>query len=88
MFTWASIFSLDFIITFVRLKKDERESAHESVAERNALWAMVAILVLGIGYQIASGIVKDIYQVDPVILIALLGAAAVKSITHLYLRDK
>lgn len=88
MFVWVGIFTLDFLIIMFRLKKDERESIHEALAERNAMWFMVATLIVGVAYQTASGIVKNIFEVDPIILVALGGAVIVKSATHLYLRDK
>ena len=88
MMVWAVIFSIDLIDIMVRMKKDERETIHEAIAERNAMWFIIAALVAGIAYQTASGIIKQANEVDPVIVIALAGATIVKAITHLYLRNK
>ncbi|HBP51445.1 MAG: hypothetical protein US68_C0003G0010 [Candidatus Shapirobacteria bacterium GW2011_GWE1_38_10] len=88
IFIWATIFSLDFIHIFINMKKDERDIAHEAIAERNAMWFIVTALALGIAYQASISVVKNSYQVDPVILIALIGATIVKAITNFYLRNK
>lgn len=88
MFVWALIFIADFIDIFRKIKKDERDLAHEAIAERNAMWFMIAALVIGIGYQTAIGIINKTNQIDPIILIALFGSMAVKAVTHFYLRNK
>jgi hypothetical protein len=88
MLAWALIFSVDFIHIFINIKKDERDIAHEAIAERNAMWFIVSALAIGIGYQASLSVVKDSYQVDPVILIALFGGVLVKAITNFYLRNK
>ena len=86
---WGGIFALDFIYMMVKIKKDERETIHEAIAERNAMWFVICALVAGVAYQAATAAIKqDISSVDPVILIALIGAVIVKAGTHLYLRDK
>lgn len=85
---WALVFTADFIHIFLNMKKDERDILHEAIAERNALWFMLTALSIGIAYQTASGVIKNHYQIDPVILIALVGAVIVKGITNFYLRHK
>ncbi|MFA5827739.1 MAG: hypothetical protein WC841_00050 [Candidatus Shapirobacteria bacterium] len=87
-FTWALIFSVDLIDIMIRMKKDERETIHEAKAERNAMWFMIGALTIGIAYQTAMGIIKQTNEIDPVIMIALGGAMIVKTITHIYLRNK
>lgn len=88
MLGWSLIFTVDLISVMSRLKKDEREVLHEALAERNAMWFMVSALGIGIAFQVASGIIKNTNEIDPVILVALFGALAVKGLTHWYLRDK
>lgn len=88
MGVWSVIFAADVIDIMVRMKKDEREMMHEAIAERNAMWFMVAILAAGVAWQVASGVVKNTNEVDPVILVALIGATLVKALTHWYLREK
>ncbi|MBU1117583.1 hypothetical protein KKD37_01315 [Patescibacteria group bacterium] len=82
MYLWGLIFSFDFIHILLHLKKDEREILHEAIAERNAIWVMIAILSLGFAYQ------TSINQPDPIIPIAIIGSLIVKAITHFYLRHR
>ncbi|MFA5025499.1 MAG: hypothetical protein WC503_03270 [Candidatus Shapirobacteria bacterium] len=88
MLIWGIIFSVDFIDIFIRMKKDERDTVHEAISERNALWFIIGALAIGIAYQASLSVTKNTYQVDPVILVALLGGTLVKAITNFYLRDK
>ena len=87
-FVWAAVFCADLIDIMIRMPRDERERVHEAVAERNALWVMIAVLVAGVAYQVASGIVTKSAEVDPVIIAALIGAVAAKAITNIYLDRK
>ena len=89
MLGWAILFSVDFIDIMIHLKKDERDSIHEALAERNAMWFMVTVLALGAAYQAGRNAVMGIEEmIDPIILIALFGAMIVKGLTHWYLKDK
>lgn len=85
---WALIFAIDFIDIMIHLPKDERDHIHEAIAERNALWAIVLVLAIGIGYQVSWGIVKNLVTVDPVIIIALIVGLVVKIISNIYLDKK
>jgi len=85
---WALIIGVDFIDITMRLPKDERDRAHEAIAERNALWMIIAVLTAGIGYQVASGIVQGVAKVDPVIIIAVIAGLIVKMISNIYLDRK
>ncbi|HOZ81239.1 MAG TPA: hypothetical protein PK370_03405 [Candidatus Woesebacteria bacterium] len=76
---WSILIFVDFITIFLTLKKDERESLHESIADRNALWMMILVLVAG-------SIVTQ--TANPIILAALIAGAVVKTITSFYLKDK
>ena len=64
---------------------DERERVHEAIAERNAMWVMVAALVAGFAYRAAQASVAGQVYVDPVILVALGAGLAAKAITNIYL---
>lgn len=88
MTVWGLIAGIDFIDIFRKIKKDERDLAHEAIAERNAMWFMIAALGFGIAFQAGQSVVQNNNQVDPIILIALIGAVITKAITHFYLRDK
>ena len=85
---WTLIIFADIVDIMVRMKKDEREIIHEAIAERNAMWFMVTALAVGIVYQTGLGVIKQTYEIDPVVMIALGGATIVKAITHLYLKNK
>jgi hypothetical protein len=82
------IFTIDVLDIMRKMKKDEREIVHEAIAERNAMWFMVTILAMGVAYQAASSALNNSMKVDPIILVALLGASMVKGLTFWYLRDK
>jgi hypothetical protein len=89
MLTLATVSAIDFMDIFRKVKRDERDVIHEAIADRNALWFMIIALIVGLAYKTAGNIVAGKAEmVDPIILGALLGAAAVKSLTHWYLRDK
>src|SRR3989344_4076107 len=68
---WIVVFCLDFVDIMIHLPKDERDRLHEAIAERNALWMIMAVLAIGVGYQIASGAVLGVSKVDPIIIIAI-----------------
>lgn len=86
---WALIFIADFIDILIHMKRDERERIHEAIAERNALWAIVSVLAVGVAYQAASAVVtKSITAVDPVIFVALIGGMIVKTASNVYLDKK
>ena len=82
---WTGLILVDIAEIMIRLRKDEREEKNEAVAERNAAWFMIAILVGGMFYQIISSIQQGKANIDPIILITLFGGAIVKSLTHLWL---
>ncbi|MFA6095151.1 MAG: hypothetical protein WC757_04710 [Candidatus Paceibacterota bacterium] len=85
---WAVIFIADFIDIMIHLKKDERDRLHEALAERNALWVIIAVLITGIGFQTAVGVASGVVRVDPIILIALIAGVIAKAITNMYLERK
>ncbi|MFA6603448.1 MAG: hypothetical protein WCT10_01245 [Patescibacteria group bacterium] len=88
LFIWGAIITADAIHIMANMTKDERERAHEALAERNALWAMIIALCAGVGYQAAAGIVRGEFTVDPVILAALFAGVIAKAATNIYLDRK
>lgn len=78
-FIWVGILLIDVLHIMTQINKDERERLHEAVADRNALWFMIFILLIG-------AFIKQIF--DPIIIAALIGATLVKAGTQFYLRDK
>ena len=85
---WMLVFGMDMLDIMRKLKKDERETQIEAIAERNSAWAMVAVIAAGIGYQAASSIVNNAVKVDPILLIALIAGALVKAATNIHLERK
>ncbi len=91
MIIYSIIFAIDAIDIMLRLRKDERETRHEAIAERNVAWFMVTVMAIGIAYQAASSAVAGnvgFLPVDPILLIALFGGLVVKIATNLYLEHK
>jgi hypothetical protein len=81
----AAIVCIDVILMMIRIKKDERETAHEAIAERNAAWIMVAIIGVGVAYEAAASAVHGIFAVDPFLLAAVAGGLLAKMISNIYL---
>ena len=71
----------------VTMKKDEREYKNEAIAERNASWFMVLVLVIGIMYEfVISGLNHEL-SINGFMVLALFGGAIVKGVSN-YLMDK
>lgn len=85
---WIAIIVVDSIEMMIKLKKDEREIIHEALAERNALWGMMAVLIIGLLYQVIISAIRGIIQIDWWILGALFVGIIIKSISNLYLDRK
>jgi hypothetical protein len=88
MLAWALIGCLDILDIMAKLKKDEREVQIEAIAERNSAWAMVAAIVIGIGYQVSSSIASKTMAVDPFLLAVLMAGLFAKAATNWYLEQK
>lgn len=82
MLGWAGLMAFDVLDIMLNLKQDEREKAHEAIAERNAAWAMIAVLTIGIAYQAASSAKTGILILDPFLVIAVAGGLAAKAFTN------
>lgn len=86
---WSVLMIFDFIDIMARMRTDERERIHEAIAERNALWAILVVLVIGTAYQIAQNLATNGKPYpDPVVLIAIFVGLFAKAITNLYLDRK
>ncbi len=79
---------IDAIDIALKIRLDERESLHEAIAERNAAWFITLALCGGIVYQAISSAFNNSLYVDPFIIIALIGATIVKSLSFWYLSEK
>ncbi|KKW11060.1 MAG: hypothetical protein UY50_C0022G0028 [Parcubacteria group bacterium GW2011_GWA2_49_9] len=85
----AAVLILDTVDIMFRMKKDERETLHEALAERNALWVIITVLAVGIGYQTAVSIAQTgTATIDPVIIIAIVAGLIAKAATNYYLDKK
>jgi hypothetical protein len=87
-FIFAAIFVLDIIHIMVRLPMDERDRIHEAIAERNALWAIVTALAVGMVWQAATSAITKNIQIDPILIAALVVGVLAKAATNIYLDKK
>jgi hypothetical protein len=85
---FIAIIILDVVHIMANLPMDERDRIHEAIAERNALYALLAALCVGIGWQAGTGIINNNVQVDPVIIAALVVGLLAKAISNIYLDRK
>jgi hypothetical protein len=90
LLVWIVIFLADVFDIMMHLKHDERDRIHEAFAERNALWAVMLSLVVGILYRASVAVfIPSVTQpVDPVIIVALFAGLAAKGATNIYLDRK
>lgn len=84
---WAMFYFVDLIDVMWKLKKDEREHIHEAIAERNAAWGMVVVLVVGVTFELIYNSLQQKIYVDPFLIGALIVGIIIKSITN-YKLDK
>jgi len=85
---WAVIFALDFIHIMTHLDRDEREYKIEAISERNSAWAMILVIIVGVGYQAATSVVSKGSEVDPILLITLVAGVLTKAISNFYYSRK
>jgi len=79
---WASFLLVDMVDVMWKMKKDEREVMHEAIAERNAAWGMMLVLVIGLLVELLYYSLQQKIYFDPVIVIALAVGVIVKSVTN------
>jgi hypothetical protein len=79
---------IDQLHIMLNIDKDERETLHEAISERNVTWAIISVLVVGFIYQALVSISLNVVVVDPFIVIALIFGVLTKGATNWYLRDK
>ena len=84
---WVAFVALDILPIMVTLKKDEREYRNEAIAERNAAWFMVLVLVIGIMYEFVISGLNNELSINGFMILALLGGAVVKGVSN-YIMDK
>ncbi len=79
---------IDTVHIVIKMDKDERETLHEALAERNATWVIVLILASGIIFQSAVSLLRGNLYIDPFIIAALIGGVITKGISNWYYIDK
>ncbi len=85
---WVVFLMLDILPIMITLRRDEREFKNEAVAERNAAWFMVMVLVIGLIYEILSSALNQDFQINWFLVVALFGGALIKTISNIYLDKK
>lgn len=85
---WVVFVLLDLLPIMVMVKKDEREYRNEAVAERNAGWFMVLVLVIGILYEIVISGLNHEFSINWFMVLALFGGAVVKGVSSFNLDRK
>jgi hypothetical protein len=85
---WILLLVIDVFDIMFRMKNDEREKIHEAIAERNALWGVIIVLIAGVFYDIVSSALDQKVYVNPFIVGALIVALSIKCISNIYLERK
>jgi len=85
---WLLLVCADVTHIMVSMPKDERDRLHEAIAERNALWVIIAALIIGLAFEAAQSAALGQPKVDPVILSALILGVLTKLISNVYLDKK
>ena len=86
---WVAFLFIDLIPVMINLKRDEREHRIEAISERNAAWFMSLVLVIGVLYELLTSALNESISVNIFMAVALLGGAAVKTISNIKLeREK
>jgi len=82
---WLTFLFLDLVDVMWKLKKDERERMHEAIAERNAAWGMMLVLVIGVLIELLYyGLHHKLY-VDPFLIGALIIGVIIKAVRNYWL---
>jgi len=84
------ILMLDVFHIMITMKKDEREKIHEAIEDRNALWVIIMVLVVGILYDLIKNAMNTAFmpQMNYFLIAALLAGAVMKTVTSIYLQKK
>ena len=85
---WIALFCFDVLYMMTNLKKDEMEAKIEALAERNASWAMIAVMAVAIGYQTAQTALAGTPQIDGWLIATLVGGVIAKAVTNIWLERK
>ena len=79
---WLLFVFIDMFDVMWKVQRDEREYIHEAIAERNAAWAMMPILVVGMFIELILSSLRGEPRVNPFIALALIAGVVAKSVTN------
>lgn len=82
---WGALLLFDTLHIMATMKKDERETKIEAFAERNAAYAMLAVLILSILVDAIRNGLQERFVLDPWIAAALIAGVIAKAASNLYL---
>ncbi len=85
---WGSVLLLDMLHIMMHLERDEREYKIEAIAERNAAYAMIAVIAVGVLCQLIVSSLQKNPTVDWFLIGALAAGVAAKCISNIYLERK
>ena len=85
---WIIFLLIDVSHIMFNLNRDEREYKIEAISERNAGWAMMFVILVGLLYQIFSTALANNLKIDPFLAIALFAGAFVKTISNIILERR
>ena len=86
--TWAlvGILIIDMINVMLNFNLDERDKVHEAIAERNSLWAILTVLLIGAIIESAYyNITTGTFYINPIIVSAIVIGLIVKAISNYWL---
>ena len=79
---WAAVLGFDCLHIMATMKKDEREQRIEALSERNAAWAMIAVLIAGVFVQLFYNALQERIYVDPFLAAALAAGVIAKTMSN------
>jgi hypothetical protein len=79
------IFIIEMLYVMTHLNLDERERMHEAIAERNALWGIMMVLIAGVIFELIHSGLRDGAYVNPFVAGALIVGVIIKSATNFWL---
>lgn len=79
---------IDTLQVMAAFDKDELEERNEAIAERNASWAMVVTLTIGIIYPIISKGAENSSEINPFLIAALVVGFMVKAVSYFIIEKK
>ena len=82
---WLLFLVVDMFDVMINMKKDERQAAHEAIAERNASWTMMTVIVAGLFYELIRSSLNQALMANPFLIAALFSGMLTKAWTYIRL---